>query len=149
VTHDGLVTKSGLIPTTQPGESRVQISDVVFSPAADVPVTIGYSYAVSVNGHVYTATVDGTTVTATALSVLNRLKSLIDAGEPITASVDAVGFKLTLTADVVNTPFTIDSVTVTQSSTSTVPGGHDHAECRHRRQADQHALLRSRSGCEL
>ncbi len=91
--------------------------------ATHIPVAVNYTYAVTINNHQYEAAVDGTPVAASKLAVLNKLKSLIDAGEAITATVDEANFKLTLTADVVNTPFTINSVSVTQSNTSTVTNG--------------------------
>ncbi|MFA7060380.1 MAG: hypothetical protein WC156_06130, partial [Pedobacter sp.] len=120
VTLQGAVAKSGAIPTTEAGVSITQISDVVFDTS--VPVTVGYSYTVTIDDIPYTTTVGQAGVTASALSVLTKLKSLIDAGAT-TATIDDVNFKLTLTADTPNTAFTINAVTVTQSITSTVTNG--------------------------
>jgi hypothetical protein len=96
--------------TTAAGPAASQVSTITFADAADPAVNMTYS--VSVNGHVYTTRVDGSTVGATWSAVLADLKARVDAGEAITASIGASAQTLTLTGDSNGAAFTIDAVDV-------------------------------------
>ena len=124
VTPTNFIAKNGTFPSTSPGYSQKQITDVVFN--ATVPVLVGYSYSVTISSggtaHTYSALVDGTLVPATITGVLTKLKTLIDAGAT-TADIDITNFRLTLTADASDTPFSVTSVTLTQDITSQIANG--------------------------
>jgi hypothetical protein len=119
------VTDDGASPTTAAGTSIKQVSTIQFNES--VAPVIGYTYAVTVNSHIYDILVDGTDVlaqwhTADNKGVLDKLAAEIDAGEAITGTVDAANRKLTLTADAFNTAFTVSDAGVTLSAASEIAG---------------------------
>ena len=68
---------------TPAGADAIQVSKVVFADptTGGYGLTAGHSFSVTVNDHVYTATVGQASVTGDWVSIFGKLTSLIEAGE--------------------------------------------------------------------
>jgi hypothetical protein len=105
---------------------RITIDSAVFSYTAQAGNTlqdVATQLKNLIDAHAtYGASLRSVTISQSWTAVLNELDSRIEAGEPVTGTPTAGSYKLSLEANVANTPFTVDSVGVTSATAVTSSG---------------------------